>query len=158
MIIDETFISRVRELELELKNKYPRDYLENIGLEDILQISHFIDQKKPVSHFREYKYDIINYLKTFCDSEAQIAEPQITVLKNKYLENLLILLVDKYGFIRKGISLFIYIFLGILLDSCCLVFGFSKIYFYFPLFTSLNLIYFFHKKRKKKREGKLIGL
>ena len=158
MYIDDNFLIKIKEAEKELRERFQKPYLDRIRLNEIIRISYYIDDLKPKSKYREYKYALINYLEAIRQNDRQIKEPQLSLLKNRYLQELAANLVEKHGFYRKNVTIYSNLIYGFVLDIFCWILGLSKNYFYFPFFTFLSLIFFLIRRMKKVKENKFLRI
>lgn len=152
--LDSKFVEILEEKVSKYKKSEPAKYKEVFSIETLLGAGKYLDSLKPKSKYREYKYQILEFI-DILDKDHNLSKKEIVSLQQKYLSALAIYLrrdhsfEEKYGWFWSGVF-------NLALDVILIIVGIAKYYYYIPIFTIIAVIRNVSKLKKANKEGKYI--
>ena len=152
--LDSKFIEILEEKVSKYKKSEPARYKEVFSIETLFGTSKYLDSLKPKSKYREYKYQILEFI-DILDKDHNLSKKEIVSLQQKYLSALAIYLCNDHSFVEKHGWFWRGVF-SLVLDVTLIIIGIAKYYYYIPIFTIIAVIRNASKLKKAKKEGKYI--
>ena len=152
--VDNEFVHIIQSKIQRFDNDVKLKYGEVINFDNLIYIGEFIDNLKPKSKFRDYKYQIINFLNILLDNK-NLSRKEIVVYVQEYLSGLFMYLHRKHSFVDKFGWFWTAVF-TLVLDLILILTGVARYYYYIPVFTILSLSKNLYRQKKAKKEGRYI--
>lgn len=129
-------------------------YEEIVDVDTLMNIGRYINELKPKSKYRDYKYQILKFLEIL-ERDDTLSKKQVVVIVQEHLSDLFILLKSKHSFIGRHDWFWRGVF-NVALDVLLISIGIAKYYYYLPIFTAFAIIRNISKLKKAKKEGRYI--
>jgi len=152
--IDNKFVKILEEKVSRYKKSEPARYKEVINIDTLLNAGKYLDTLMPQSKYREYKYQILEFIDTL-EKEHGFSKKEIVALQQRYLSDLVIYLRSDHSFEEKHRWFWSGVF-NLTLDVIFILLGIAKYYFYIPIFTIIAVARNVSKLKRAKKEGRYI--
>lgn len=152
--IDNEFVDIIHRKVLNLDKDAKLKYSKVINFDNLLHIGEFIDNLKPKSKYRNYKYQIINFLNVL-NGNQNLNRKEIVAYVQEYLADIFVYLQSEHFFVDKFGWFWGAVF-SLVLDLILILSGVARYYYYIPIFTILSLTKNLLKLKKAKKEGRFI--
>ena len=152
--IDNDFVNIIHRKILNLDKDAKLKYSKVINFDNLLYIGEYIDNLKPKSKYRNYKYQIINFLNVLNENQ-NLNRKEIVAYVQEYLVDTFSFLQRKHSFVDK-FSWFWRSAFSLVFDLILILSGVAKYYYYIPVFSILSLTKNLFKLKRAKKEGRFI--
>jgi hypothetical protein len=158
MIISESIdndYTKILEVKIESYKMVSDDiYKDIINIDTLLNIGKYIDELKPKSKYRDYKYKILEFI-DILENNHNLSKKEVVILVQGHLSDIFIFLESKHSFIGRHDWFWRSVF-NLALDLLLILIGVAKYYFYLPIFTITAVIRNVIKLNRAKKEGRYI--
>ena len=124
------------------------------NIDTLLNVGKYIDELKPKSKYRDYKYKILEFI-DILEKNHNLSKKEVIILARRHLSGLFIFLEIKHSFIGRHDWLWRSVF-NLALDWILILIGVAKFYFYVPVLTISAVIRNVIKLKRAKKEGRYI--
>ncbi len=152
--IDNDFVAIIHRKISKLDGDAKLKYSKVINFNNLLYIGEFIDNLRPKSKYRNFKYNIINFLNVLNENQ-NLNRKEIVIYVQKYLADIFVFLQSEHSFVDKFGWFWGAVF-SLVVDLILILSGIAKYYYYIPIFTILSLTKNLLKLKKAKKEGRFI--
>lgn len=152
--IDNEFVNILEERVKRYKISEPAIYKEVINIDTLVNVGKYIDNLKPKSKYREYKYQILEFIDAL-EKEHGFSKKEVVALIRKHLSGLVICLRSDHSFEEKHGWFWSGVF-NLSLDVLLILVGIAQYYYYIPIFTIITVFRNVLKLKKAKKEGRYI--
>lgn len=136
------------------KETEPAKYKKVIKIDTVLTIGRYLDSLKPKSKYREYKYQILEFI-DILQHDSNLTKREVVALVQNHLSGIITFLQSEHSFSVRNDWFWSGIF-NLVLDVILILIGIAKYYYYIPIFTLIAIIRNMSKQKRAKKEGRYI--